>query len=118
MYKSCSKCGKIHNSNYKCNMRLFIGGDERRLRSQYVWTKKSKEIRHKAQHLCEVCRDRGVYTYRDIEVHHIEKIKDNKSKFLDDENLICLCKEHHKQADQGEIDSNYLIELARKREQR
>ena len=117
MYKSCSKCGKIHPSNYKCSSKRFYQDrDERKLRSQYAWTEKSKEIREKANHLCEVCRDRGIITYQDIEVHHIVKVRNDASLLLDNYNLVCLCQEHHKQADKGEIDSDYLIELAIRRE--
>lgn len=118
MFKSCSKCGKIHDSNYKCNVgRNFTGGDERKLRSKYSWTLKSLEIRESANHLCEVCKDKGIITFKDVEVHHIVKVKDDESKLLDNENLICLCQEHHKQADRGDIDQGYLLKLARKREQ-
>ena len=118
MYKSCSKCGKIHPKNYQCNVgRVFSGGDERKLRSKYSWTKKSEEIRERANHLCEVCRDKGIITYDNIEVHHIIKVKDDESRLLDNYNLVCLCQEHHKQADNNEIDKDYLFNLARKREQ-
>lgn len=118
MFKSCSKCGKIHDSRYKCNAskRFFIGGNERKLRSKYSWTKKSEEIRERANYLCEVCRDKGIITHDNLEVHHIVKLVDDESKLLENENLVCLCQEHHKQADRGELDSNYLKELARQRE--
>ena len=117
MWKSCSKCGKIHSQEYKCNVgRTFTGGEERKLRSQYSWTLKSQEIRERANHLCEVCRANGVYTYDNIEVHHIVKVRDDKSRLLDNENLICLCQEHHEQADNNQINKEYLFELAKKRE--
>ena len=120
MFKACSKCGKIHPMNHQCNVgRIYTGGDERKLRSKYAWTRKSEEIREKACHICEVCKDKGMITkesYNNIEVHHIIKVKDDKSRLLDNENLICLCQEHHKQADNNELDKEYLIELARKRE--
>lgn len=115
--KACSKCGKIHPYNYECRTkRRYDGGDERKLRSTYSWTKKSEEIRERANHLCEVCRDEGVYTYDGIEVHHITKVRDDKSLLLDNENLICLCKEHHMKADNGEISKEYLLKLAHHRE--
>ena len=120
MFKACSKCGKIHPRNYQCNVgRIYSGGEERNLRSTYAWTCKSAEIREKANYLCEVCRDQDKITessYQDVEVHHIEKLKENNSLLLDNYNLICLCVEHHKQADNNEIDKEYLKELARKRE--
>lgn len=117
MFKACSKCGKIHSSNYVCNVRNYNNSDskEKKLRSQYSWTEKSKQIREDANHLCEVCRDQGIFTYDKIEVHHITKVKDDESRLLDDENLISLCAPHHKQADNNELDKDYLIELARKR---
>jgi 5-methylcytosine-specific restriction endonuclease McrA len=119
MWKACSKCGKIHSTQEQCLIgRQYGGGKERQLRSQYSWTEKSKEIREKANYLCEVCRDNNIYTYDNIEVHHIVKVRDDESLLLDNENLICLCKEHHIQADNGEIDQDYLRELARQRESR
>ena len=119
MFKSCSKCGRIHEASFKCNAikRTYKEIDEERhLRSQYSWTKKSAEIRERSHFLCEVCRDKGFYTYDNLEVHHIVKVKDDKDKLLDNYNLICLCQEHHKQADSGRIDVDYLKELARHRE--
>lgn len=120
MMKSCPYCGRIHPVGYICPKkpkRTYHGGEERKLRSSNAWTKKSKEIREKAQGLCEVCRDQGLYTYTGLEVHHIDKVRENKDKLLDDYNLICLCTDHHKQAEQGKLDKEYLRKLARKREQ-
>ena len=117
MFKSCSVCGKIHKANYECQARrIYSGGAERKLRSTYSWTEKSKEIRERANHLCEVCRDRGQITYDNLEVHHIVKVTEDESRLLDNYNLICLCAAHHKQADNNEIDKIYLTELAARRE--
>ena len=123
MYKSCSRCGKIHDTKYKCNVNKpkfdysrYSTYEERKLRSTAAWTEKSIEIRQAAQYLCEVCRDQGIYNYRDIEVHHITKLRDNAAGLLDNNNLVCLCNIHHRQADKGQLDANYLRELAIKRE--
>lgn len=120
MYKSCSKCGKIHDSRFKCKVNIIIkqDTDESKLRSTNRWTQKSLDIRAKANYLCEVCRKQGILTYDNLEVHHIEKLRNNKDRLLDDYNLICLCVEHHKQADAGELDSDYLKRLAVEREER
>ena len=116
MFKACSRCGKIHDSRFKCNAgKIFTGGEERKLRSSYDWTKKSKEMRASSNYLCEVCRDEGRYTYEGLEVHHIEKVKDNKDRLLDDNNLIVLCVKHHKDADAGRLDKDYLRKLAENR---
>ena len=118
MFKACSRCGKIHSTSYICPYKRAYSGDDKKLRSQYSWTQKSQEIREKANYLCEVCRDKGLYTYEGIEVHHIIKVRDDKSLLLDNNNLICLCKYHHMQADNGEIDKDYLYKLVEQRESR
>ena len=118
MLKSCSRCGKIHPYNYKCNVGVDSNRyktDEDKLRSKYAWTQKSKQIRQDANNLCEVCRDNGVYTYDNLEVHHVTKLREDVNGLLDDDNLICLCVDHHKQADAGEISKDYLLSLIAKR---
>lgn len=114
MYKSCSRCGKIHDTRFKCNAgKIWKQYDleERKLRATYDWQQKSLSIREQAQWLCEVCRDQGIYTYDNLEVHHIEKLRERPDLFLDDSNLICLCRMHHKLADQNELSKDYLKHL-------
>ena len=118
MLRSCTKCGRIHDINFKCN-----GGGrlpktkEQALRKRTSWTQKSIDIRERSLYLCSVCQDQGkARAEDDVEVHHIIKLRDDPSKFLDDDNLICLCVYHHKQADRGELSIDYLRELARKRD--
>lgn len=114
--KSCSRCGRIHPRNYNCNVaRVYQKTNESKLRSRYAWTKKAKQIKDDANGLCEVCKAQGLYNYDNLEVHHIVKIKDDPNGLLEDDNLICLCVEHHKQADDGQIDADYLRELVKKR---
>lgn len=116
-YKACSRCGRIHSTKYKCNVnRTYTGGSERNFRSSSAWTKKSLEIREKAMYLCEVCKDRGVLTYKSLEVHHINKIVDDDTGTLDNLNLICLCKQHHEDAEKGILSKEYLRSLAKGRE--
>lgn len=115
MFKSCSRCGRIHDINYQCNVGRYTGGNERKLRSSYKWTQKSKEIRQTAL-FCEVCKDQGIYVYKNLEVHHITKVRDDQDKLLDNYNLICLCSECHEKAEKGKLDVDYLLDLAKKRE--
>ena len=125
MYKACSRCGRIHEVKFRCTVNkpkidysVYGDQEERKLRSTTAWRKKSEDIRTRAQFLCEVCRDKGLYTYDNLEVHHIVKLRDNADGLLDDNNLVCLCAVHHRQADAGEIDADYLRQLAEKRETR
>lgn len=121
MYKSCSRCGKIHDLNYVCKAgRPKIDWSKYKTEADKLhqtgeWQSKSLQIRKDAQCLCEVCRDQGIYNYSQLEIHHIEKLRENKAGLLDDSNLVCLCIKHHKQADRGQIKSNYLRNLAAKR---
>lgn len=96
--------------------KIYKQTEERRMRNKNVWANKSREIRNKAKGLCEVCKAEGDLTYKLLEVHHIEKIKDNPTKWLDNDNLICLCNYHHRLADANEIDKEYLRKLAEARE--
>lgn len=121
MFKTCSRCGKIHDSNYRCTKgKVYKNYDseERKLRHSHQWTQKSLEIREHANWLCEVCRDQGRLNYENLEVHHIIKVKEDKTKLLDNFNLVCLCVTHHKLADEGYIDSDYLLTLAKRREKK
>lgn len=90
---------------------------EQALRRRSSWTNKSREIRERSLYLCAVCKDKGSASFdEDIEVHHIVKLRDDPSGLLDDDNLICLCVMHHKQADRGELSVDYLRQLAQKRD--
>lgn len=119
-YYSCSRCGKIHPKGYVCKVgarkkHYRYTYEESKLRSKGVWTEKSKQIREDANYICEVCKDKGIYNYRDLSVHHIEKLRDRPDLLIEDTNLICLCKNCHRMADAGMIDKEYLKKLARKR---
>jgi len=120
MFKACSKCGKIHDINHKC----YIGDNIRkkntkanRFRSTTEWKDKSEEIREDSKYLCSICLDNNIYTYDDLEVHHIEPLEENYERRLDNYNLLCLCNAHHREAEKGKIDREYLFSLAKKREE-
>ena len=122
MYKACSRCGQIHSTKYNCrhnkpkyDYSKYGTAEERKLRNTAAWAKKSQEVREAAQYLCEVCRDKGIYNYNELEVHHITKLREDKTGLLNDSNLICLCVKHHKQADRGQLSKEYLTELAQQR---
>lgn len=118
MYKTCGRCGQIHAKNFTCNKNkpVVIKNPIDKLRGKNKWKMKSLEIRAKANNLCEVCREQGEYIYNDLEVHHITKLSEDISQWLDNDNLVCLCTKCHKKADDGEIDKDYLRQLANKRE--
>lgn len=117
MLKACGKCGKIHDYNFKCNKnKFYVKNELDKLRSTYKWTQKAEEIKQESNYLCAVCLDLGIYNYKNLETHHIIKLQDDPSKFLDNDNLICLCRYHHKEADEGKLSIDYLLELVKRRE--
>lgn len=120
MYKSCAKCGKIHDINHRC----YIGDSFRKkntkankFRRTKEWKYKSEEIREDSKYLCSICLDNNIYNYEQLEVHHITPLEEDITRGLDNYNLICLCNGHHRQAEVGEIEREYLFKLAEKREE-
>ena len=116
MLRACSKCGRVHDSSYKCNKGRLPQTDEQTLRNLSKWHKKSEEIRDRSFNLCAICQDKGEINYLNIEVHHIIKLRDDPNGLLEDSNLIALCSYHHKLADKGEYDIDYLKALVKKRD--
>ena len=121
MYRACSRCGKIHPYNKRC----YAGDTYRKkntkankFRRTIEWKNKSEEIREDSKYLCSICLDNNIYTYDLLEVHHIEPIEENYERRLDNYNLICLCNMHHREAEQGKIDRDYLFQLAKEREEK
>ena len=113
MTKACGRCGRIHPYSFICTKgKTYNGGEERKLRARNKWHEKSQQIREDAGRLCELHRSRGEYRYADLEVHHIEKLKDHPELLLEDSNLICLCQECHKEADAGRIPKQILWDIA------
>lgn len=120
MWKSCAKCGRIHDYNKTCYKgekgirRKNTNANKFRRTTQ--WKNKSEEIREDSKYLCSVCLDKGIYNYDMLEVHHIDKLEDNYERRLDNYNLICLCNTDHREAEIGNIDKEYLFKLAKERE--
>ena len=86
-----------------------------RLRFTARWKRKSLQVRDDAHWMCEVCRDQGRVTTDGLEVHHIDKLRDDPDGLVEDGNLVCLCRLHHRMADAGELTKAYLRGLAARR---
>ena len=63
------------------------------------------------KYLCQVCLMNNMYTYNNLQVHHIIPINIDYSKRLDSDNLITLCTYHHNQAERGLITKEQLLEI-------
>lgn len=117
MLKTCSICGKIHDFNKVCRRPVSKKKSEaKEFRDTYRWITKRKSIRQRDKNLCQVCitgkyNTNYRYTYKELEVHHIVPIEEDYNKRLDDNNLITLCRYHHKMAETGEIPREELQEM-------
>lgn len=119
-YVTCKYCGVVergHDCPHKT--KCFKKGDKQSdaFRKTKAWTNKSLEIRQRDRYLCQVCL-RNLYNtldflnYTSVDVHHITPISEDYNKRLDNDNLISLCRWHHKMADDGRIPRHILKKIA------
>ena len=130
--KSCMHCGRVHSVDYVCSKKSIKQNksktegrsEEDRLRGLQVWKKKRKQINERHNYICQICSRKlystygKQYNYHIINVHHIVPIVEAQSLWLEDTNLICLCKYHHKMAETNKIPRRVLREIAIKQEQK
>lgn len=134
MLKSCSACGKIHDSKYICPQKAQRIKDRqsyRRMENKKIydfhrsqrWTDKSLTIRQRDNYCCQICLRNMYgaerqYETEDVSVHHINPLSDCWDERLDDGNLITLCRIHHEMAEKGEICKEELRAIAEEQEQK
>ena len=129
MLKACTYCGRVHDAGYTCAKKAEATGrypkesQASRIRSLSRWQKTREYIKRRDHGVCQLClinyagNEAGAlrpYEGDDIEVHHIVKIEEDASKAFDEYNLISLCRLHHEQADNGQIPSRILLDIAKK----
>lgn len=122
--KTCTYCHKIHDSKKKCtakrgyyrekNSRYEKDKDYIKFIKSKKWHDKSQEIKRLDCYRCLVCQSLGLISPTYLEVHHIIKYRNNASLRLDNNNLITLCVNHHKQADSNKIQASELYSLINK----
>ena len=121
MLKSCSRCGRVHEHNHKCQAmtvtRIKPNTQANKFRNTQAWRYKRNSILIRDKGLCQVCIRNiyntfgRIYNHKIIEVHHIDPIMEVYDLRLDEDNLISLCTYHHKMADRGEIPREVLKDL-------
>lgn len=118
-YITCAHCGVVrrgHRCPYKTYTKKSYDTEADSFRRSKRWTAKSVEIRERDRYLCKVCEANlyntvQQFNYKNLDVHHIEKLSENYDKRLDNDNLISLCRLHHKMADDGYIPKEVLYSL-------
>lgn len=121
MLKSCSRCGNIHDRNYKCNVitkRNTNKTKAQEFRSSYKWYQKQKQIRKRDLNFCRICLlnkydTKRIFNSEQLSVHHIIPIVEDYNRRLDTDNLITLCLLHHEMAEAEKIPKTELLELAK-----
>ena len=73
--------------------------------------------------MCQACLNGIGYlqgkrhiTTKNLQVHHIIPLKEDRNEALNDENLITLCEQCHELAEEGKISRERLVEIAQKEE--
>lgn len=105
---SCARCGKIHpygecpmpKPSYNPHTRQGLTysqwrSEARAFRDTVAWRKVSIAIRKRDKYLCKLCLHNGIINNRDLTVHHIIPITENKDLCMDGSNLITLCRQCH-----------------------
>ena len=119
MMKSCKYCGRFHPVGYVCTAkpkrRRYDYSDREvwKFRHGNVWRDKAIAIKERDHWLCRCCLAKNILNYKNLEVHHITSLEEDLSLRLDEDNLITLCRTCHEQAEKGDIERDYLRELAR-----
>lgn len=111
MLKSCSYCGKIHDSKYVCSkrpQRKKETTEADKFRWTSIWQRKREEIKKRDLYLCQICirelyNTVTKYNTEELSVHHNIPINEDYNKRLDNNNLLTLCDYHHKMCEKGEI---------------
>lgn len=111
MLKSCSYCGRIHDSKYICKekpIKKKTITEADKFRWTRIWQKKREEIKKRDLYLCQICIRElygtvNKYNTKDLSVHHNTPIKEDYNKRLDNDNLLTVCDHHHEMCERGEI---------------
>lgn len=120
MLKACGRCGRIHDSKFKCTPPQKYKCDKKieDFRNSQVWKNKAKEIKSRDKYMCIACLNglEGTivkYNSQSLSVHHIVPISTDFDRRFDNDNLITLCRYHHEQAEKGLIKPDRLRDLIR-----
>ena len=113
MLRTCNVCGRIHQEDKMCKRKYPSKKNSiaNSFRNTNAWITKREQIKRRDKYLCQVCLMNNIYTYNNLQVHHIIPINIDYSKRLDSDNLITLCTYHHNQAERGLITKEQLLEI-------
>ena len=130
MLRSCSYCGRIHDSRYDCGCKPARrnncgkkGGTVDRFRWGSAWQRKREQIRQRDNNLCQLCLRNmpgtiAQLTYDGLSVHHAVSLEEDYDRCLDDDNLLTVCGLHHEMAESGEIPLADVLRVIEEQEEK
>lgn len=71
IYRSCSVCGGIHPEDKMCKRVYKKNTKESQFRNTNAWIKKRNQIKKRDKYLCQLCLKDNIYTYDNLQAHHI-----------------------------------------------
>lgn len=126
MLRSCSYCGRIHDSKYICadkpvRKKQITEADKFRWTS--LWQRKRMEIKQRDLYLCQICirelyNTITKYNTEELEVHHNVPINEDYDKRLDNDNLLTVCNFHHEMCESGEIPREVVQQIINEQERK
>ena len=110
--RSCSACGRIHDSRYKCAAKSKPRQSRAdRFRNTSEWQRARDAARERDKNMCVWCRHLGDITIDGLSVHHIVPLEEDFSLRTEPDNLATLCTQHHEEAERGDISLSALRKL-------
>ncbi len=124
MLKSCSYCGRIHDSKSDCGRKpkqVRKRYEKEVFRSSGEWQRKAEEIRQRDKYLCQICirniyNTKRIFNSDGLSVHHAIPLKERFDLRSENLNLITLCEMHHEMAEVGMIPLEVIKDIIRQQE--
>lgn len=115
MLKSCSVCGRVHDSSRRCRRKQPKRSSQAdAFRNTYEWQKLRAAAKERDHHMCVSCRASGLIVTEGLSVHHIVPLEEDISQASVMANLATLCPSCHELAEAGRISRASLMEWVRR----
>lgn len=115
MMSTCGFCGGMHRVGERCPERVYRKAKtvQVQLRNSSHWQRTRRAVKERDMHLCRVCmtgrhNTLRLYNSAELEVHHIIPLSVDVDLAHEPDNLITLCRYHHKMAHDDHIGADEL----------
>jgi len=105
MLRTCQYCMGYHRLGERCpqHVRVKTRTAQVQLRNSGRWQRTRRAVKERDMHLCRVCltgrhNTQRAYNSHELEVHHIVPLSVDMDLAHEMDNLITLCRYHHKLA--------------------